>query len=156
MLRHRAVRIGGIVVGVLVLGLVLASSAFAPIAPPAPPTIGDILGIWNFTWTGVEHNLASGLKERFRAKGTCTITQTGPTIVNMDFVGDTGGSNVDASYSAGILVSGGADDDVLATESWTEYFVIRGRPGHLTAKGQFISYVGTSLEYASVSLKQQP
>jgi hypothetical protein len=141
MWTHRAVRIGGIAVGVLVLGLVLGSRVFAPIAPPAPPGIDDLVGTWDATYRWLEYRLDSpGEKNRWREQATCTITQTGPTTVNMHFEGDDGSYDETAAYSAGILVIGAADDDVLATSSITGYMLVRGRPGRLTAKGQLISY----------------
>jgi len=152
MLMHRAVRIGMMVVGVVVLGLVLRGQVFA--APTPPPTIDDLLGTWNYTMNWTEYDLASGVKERGSQKGTCTITKTGPTTVNMEYQFDSTTWSMPARYSGGVLMTGAADNAVFATQSWTESFLIRGRPGHLTAKGQFIDYGPTYLELGTCSLKQ--
>jgi hypothetical protein len=154
MLTQRAVRVAGIVAAVLILGLALGGQVFAPPVPPPAPTIDDLVGTWNYTLRWTEYNLTSGLKERDSQKGMCTITKTGPTTVNMEFTIDSSPWDTPARYSGGVLMTGGADNAVLATQSWTEYFPIRGRPGHLTAKGQYIDYGPTYLESGTMSLKQ--
>jgi hypothetical protein len=55
------------------------------------------------------------------------------------------------------LVTGRGNDDVLADASSTGCFFVRGRPGRLTAGGQFIQYdfLGGALLTYTISLKQQ-
>jgi len=153
MWMQRAVRVGATVVGVLVLGLVLRGQVFA--APSPPPTIDDILGTWSYTFKWTEYELPSGVRTQDSQRGTCTITKTGPTTVNMHYQFDSTTWDLPGVYSGGVLATGAANNAVFATQAFAQYYLIRGRPGRLSAKGQYIDYGPTSLEFGTWSLRQR-
>ena len=61
-----------------------------------------------------------------------------------------------AYCGGGVFMMGAADNDELGSWSVTESWVIAGKPGKLTGKGQWIRYFFNSdlMEVGTITLKQ--
>lgn len=145
-----------VVAGVVLLGLGWGRLAAAKFAPPVPPTIDQILGTWTGSAPWVDYDTTTGERQQTNWKGTVTITKTSDSTVDLHYSGEGMTWDDPAYYATGILAGGWADDEFLGTSSETESWVITGKLGHLTAKGQWIAYSvgGEFMEVGTVSMKQ--
>jgi len=140
MSRHQ--RIGAYVAGLgaLVLGLGLASGVAAVTVSHPKPSIDDILGVWSTTWHGTEIDLATGVKNPNISRGMWTITKEDPETVNLHYEGDEGIWDEEAHYSAGFLVAGGSDSDVLGSWADAWYTEVHGKVPKFDMEGPLGEY----------------
>jgi hypothetical protein len=139
----------GAAVGAVVamaLGLAWGDLAMGKGVGPAVPTIDDIVGKWNDTETYVAYDLSTGESDNLKEVGTYTITKTGDNTVHLHHSGPGGIWDKDAYYEGGVLLLGGGDDE----SSWTECDFVKGKAGHLSAKGQGLSW-GVDGDYLAIN-----
>ena len=141
--------VGGAVVAAAagLVGLVWVGVAQG-IPPDGTPPIGAIVGTWNMEASAVGYELATGAQQKAHTDTTATISQTGPNTVHIVIEANelSSTSNLDAYYSEGILFMGASDDEDLGEASYTASAIVKGKPNHLTLKGQLQDYdLGTGL-----------
>jgi len=155
MSRHHSAGTTLLVAGIMALGLGWASAASAK--GKVPPSIDQILGVYQVTDKGVEYDLWSTDTWKWNDKGTCTITKVDPETINMHFVMP-GYSWDDVCYygDGGVIVTGSADDDTLGSWGYVQMLSVGGKPGKVKMKGTWMEYdLGDGwLDVGSVSLKQ--
>ncbi len=139
MLRRRGVGVALLVVGLIALGL--GGTPTASAKGKTPPSIDDLVGVYQEKEKGVDYDLASGLSDNWKDGGTCTITKLDAETVNLHFV--VGGSTWDdVCYydGGGIIVTGSSDDDTLGSWAYIQMLSVSGKPGKLKAKGTWMTY----------------
>jgi hypothetical protein len=142
MSKRRGIGVAVLVAGLMLLALGWGSLAAAKSNGPTPPTIDEILGTWTASASYVDYDTSTGEPEKIKDKATYTITKVSDSTVYVQYLGQDGlwSWNGEAYYANGILMWGASDDTSLGSWAGTESWVITGKPGHLTAKGQWIDY----------------
>lgn len=157
MSRRHKIGSAAVVVGLL-LALGWGAFALGKSLPPAPITTDDLVGVWSAKVSVVEYDLMSGSQSKFNGAGTFTFTKIDDTTLHIEYTGDGGNFGNEAIFIDDTLLIGAGDDDVLASAATAVYATVKGQPGKLSAKGQFLDYdTGDNyLDSGTVTLKQAP
>ncbi len=155
MSKYRGVGTTLLLVGIMVLGLGGTSTASAK--GKTPPSIDDLVGVYQEKEKGVDYDLLSTASEKWGEQGTCTITKLDAETVNLHFV-TTGDTWDDVCYygEGGTIVTGSSDDDELGSWCYVQMLSISGSPGKLKAKGTWMDYdlVDGYFEMGTFTMKQ--
>lgn len=156
MSRQSRLAAKGLLTALVLLGLSIGGVAFAK--TKTPPSIDDLLGMWQVTAKGIEYDLYDGGTYKFGGKGTYTVTKINSTTINMHYQGDGGTWDDVCTYTAGIVRTTSADSDTLGSWSYTSIAFVTGKPGKLKAKGRWHEYdFGDGwFDVGSLSMKQVP
>lgn len=156
MFRHRGLVVTAVVVGVVLLGFGWGSLVGAKTPGPVAPTIDQILGIYSVTASHVAYDLFDGTQEKIQAKGTYAITKLDDTTVNIHYEDADNDWDNSFYYGGGVLLMGAADDDTLASWAQIDTIILKGKPGKLSGKGQFIAYDANeeALVVGTISVKE--
>ncbi len=156
MSRHHGIGTVLLVVGIMVLGLGWTSTASAK--GKTPPSIDDLVGVYQVTDKGIDYDLWSTDTGKYSNKGTCAITKLDPETINMHFETEGGWIWDDVCYygGGGVVVTGSSDDDELGSWGYLSWMTFSGKPGKLKAKGMYMQYDLNEgwLDVASLPMKQ--
>jgi hypothetical protein len=128
----------------LVLSVALVAAALACLASlagtAAPPSIDAMVGTWDFTLSGTDLTLATGISQKKSESIVMTISQLDATTLIMHEEAQS--EDKKAHYENGIIIlgCGGGTDSALADWAFTAH-------GTVTGKGTKLSMKGVSDEY---------
>jgi hypothetical protein len=149
---------GVVVVAAVFVALAWGSFAIAKTVGPTTPSIDDLLGYWSAKISGIEYAMSPPSQLKYKLAGTYHITQSGENTVNMHFQGGGQTFDTEAYYTDGVLVFGASDDASLGTWSISGYAIISGKPGRLSAKGQWTKWdaVDNYLQVCTETVRMLP
>ncbi len=156
MSRHSSIGTILLVAGIMAVGLVWAPAASAK--GKVPPSIDDLVGVYQATDKGVEYDLWSTDTWKYGSKGTVTITKVNATTLSIYYDMDAGWSWTDeCNYAGGgIVLSGSSNDTELGSWGYINMLMFSGSPGKIKAKGMYMDddLVDGWLDVSTLSLKQ--
>jgi hypothetical protein len=114
-------------------------------APAPPPSISALLGVWDFTFSGVGIEADAGISEKVKAGGTWTITQEAGNIIKIQSQTEDSSMDLFARYSNGVICISGADDtEPLPQQAVTGVLKATGAAPKLQIRGSIVIYAPVS------------
>ncbi len=135
MSRHQSTSTILLLAGIMALGLVGTPAASAK--GKVPPSIDDLVGVYQATDKGVEYDLWTTDSWKYGSKGTVTITKVNATTLSIHYDMDAGWSWTDqCNYAGGgLVVSGSSDDTDLGSWAYVNMLTFSGKPGQDQGQG---------------------
>jgi hypothetical protein len=124
---------------VAVVGL-LTCTATAK-APAPPPAISELVGVWDFTFSGSGMEIDAGRSVKGKVGGTWTVTQEGPAVIRIQSQSEGDYREFLARYSNGIIcLSDGDDTQPLPTKAATGVIQVTGAAPKFQMRGRIVMY----------------
>lgn len=119
-----------------------------------PLNVDDVVGVYASKKKVMRYDLTDGSVQKFTYLGMYEFTKVDDTTVNVHYEGDEATWDEHYLYNGGVLMGGIADDDVLGSYGYTEYIALKGKPGKLKGKKEWLQYDSDTLLIGANTLKQ--